>query len=171
MDERRRPVDLEPPGVRDSALKPTNAPSLFPPDADTQNGFISATEGAAAVDDAVHDERQEPLRVLEDAVSPNTDVAAVAETEDTERHLEDVDVADNVSIDSSQLSEVATNVRYNGAWRGNEFHSKSKTTGRKYAKVAAVFVEGLESRVSALEEELHELQIEMGTRARDKDAE
>lgn len=169
MDERRRPVDLEPPSVRDSALKPTNAPSLFPPDADTQSGFISATEGAAAVDDAVHDERQEPLRVLDDAVSPNADVAAVAETEDTERHLEDVDVADNDSIDSSQLYEVATNARYNG--RGSEFISKSKTTGRKYAKVAAVFVEGLEGRISVLEEELHELQIEMGTRVRDEDAE
>lgn len=131
--------DNEPPCVRDSVWEPVNAPR--------------------------HHSRK-PLRVIDHAVSLDSDKATVGETEDSEQHLGNADVSDNDSTDSFLSSEFGAT---DAPSRRREFIARSKATGRKFSRVAAAYVEGLEGRISVLEEELQKLQINIGTTGKEND--
>ncbi len=75
------------------------------------------------------------------------------------------DIRDDVSIASSAVVEDTEALPIKPAKKHDEV-TKYKQRGTEYARVAALYTEGLENRVSALEEELLELQYEFGSKER-----
>lgn len=84
--------------------------------------------------------------------------------EDEHPHTDDFE--DNTSIDTDSLIFRSYNFRHYGRERPSELVARYKQHGDKYARVAAVYTEGLESRVHTLEKELLELQYELGSKER-----
>ncbi len=77
------------------------------------------------------------------------------------------DIRDDVSIDSIALYDERRTQRLNLTVEHDEDEvTRYKQRGTKYARVAAIYTEGLESRVGALERELLELQYKFGSKER-----
>ena len=75
------------------------------------------------------------------------------------------DFKDNASIDSQALM-IHTIQQHYDYKRGSSESAKHKQYGTKYARVAALYTEGLEIRVRTVEKELLELQYELGSKER-----
>lgn len=101
-------------------------------------------------------------------VDPDSLEAAVAgaqENTQEDRHSPINDIRDDVSICSDDLIEERLFGRTDFRLEESEHWSKrSKKKGTKYARVAALYTEGLESRVGTLERDLLELQYEVGAK-------
>ena len=76
-------------------------------------------------------------------------------------------IEDDVSIDSLDVL-VERRMQPSSYWMGLDpsLARKYKDKGAKYARVAAIYTEGLENRVRALEIELLELQYKFGSKER-----
>lgn len=76
------------------------------------------------------------------------------------------DFKDNASIDSQALMIHTIQQHYDYRRGSSETFAKHKQYGTKYARVAALYTEGLEIRVRTVEKELLELQYELGSKER-----
>lgn len=84
--------------------------------------------------------------------------------EDEHPHTHDFE--DDTSMDTEILIDQRLNLLNYGKEQSSEMVAKYKQHGDKYARVAALYTEGLESRVHAVERELLELQYELGSKER-----
>lgn len=84
--------------------------------------------------------------------------------EDEHPHTDDFE--DDTSIDALSLDSQNLHYRNYGREQPSRVVAKYKQHGEKYARVAAVYTEGLESRVHTVEKELLELQYELGSKER-----
>ena len=95
-----------------------------------------------------------------------TDAEARADTKE-EEHLPTNEIRDDISISSHEIRLQRDQQAYD--FRNPPMESlsaKYKSHGAKYARVAAIYTEGLEHRVSEIEKELLELQYESGSKER-----
>ena len=100
------------------------------------------------------------------AASPNAATARVQATDVHSQPVQHGGNEDDASIDSSiLLRQHRWNLRYSDA-KPSGLVTEYKQCGNKYARVAAVYTEGLESRVHTVEKELLELQYELGSKER-----
>lgn len=76
------------------------------------------------------------------------------------------DFKDSASIDSDALMFHTTEQYVDYKSRQSESFAMHKQYGTKYARVAALYTEGLETRVRTVEKELLELQYELGSKER-----
>ena len=76
------------------------------------------------------------------------------------------DFKDDVSIDSDALDDHQIAHHFDFGRDSSELIAKHKQYGSKYARVAALYIDGLEIRVRTVEKELLELQCELGSKER-----
>ena len=77
------------------------------------------------------------------------------------------DIKDDVGIATDDLvGQKLDQLRYPQGWAEPSLIGKYRKNGFKYARVASIYVEGLESRVGVLEQELLELQYKIGSKDR-----
>ena len=94
------------------------------------------------------------------------DIVAQADTKE-DGHSSTNKIEDDISIDSNDLFNEHTSLETDFERRHEPWLIKSyKEKGTKYARAAALYTEGLETRVGALEKELLELQYEFGSKER-----
>ena len=99
--------------------------------------------------------------------SPETADAGVHSDTREDRQASTNDIRDDVSIASSAIADETGKQPIHITKLHDEDHIASfKKKGTKYARVAALYTEGLENRVGALETELLELQYEFGSKER-----
>ena len=95
-----------------------------------------------------------------------TDADVRADTKEN-KHSPANESSDDISIDSVEIRVWRNEQPYD--FRdppGESLSAEYKRQGAKYARVAAVYTEGLENRVSGIEKELLELQYEFGSKER-----
>ena len=99
--------------------------------------------------------------------SPNAkNVGAQMKAEENDRSPTN-DIKDDASISSLQLRLQRDDQPYNfRSEHPPELTWQYKQDGAKYARTAAVYIEGLENRVMTVEKELLELQYEVGSKER-----
>ena len=83
-----------------------------------------------------------------------------------DEHSPTDDFKDDASIDSDNSSDQNFGILPFGEEQRRRMVARLKQYGHKYARVAAVYTEGLESRVHTVEKELLELQYELGSKER-----
>lgn len=94
------------------------------------------------------------------------DIVAQADTKEN-GHSPTNKIEDDISIASGDIFNEHTSLEADFERRHEPWLVKHyKEKGTKYARVAALYTEGLETRVGALEKELLELQYEVGSRER-----
>lgn len=76
------------------------------------------------------------------------------------------DFKDNASIDSDELMFHSIGQQIDHRRGSSKSFAMHKQYGTKYARVAALYTEGLETRVRTVEKELLELQYELGSKER-----
>ena len=86
-----------------------------------------------------------------------------------ELHETEASEDDGISIASSDLRGFAGGEGWGpGAYTDVDMKDSREQAG-KYAQVTGIYVEGLEARVSALENEVSELQVQLGTRKKEEE--
>ena len=95
-----------------------------------------------------------------------TDADVRADTKEI-KHSPANESGDHISIDNDEIEDQRVRQPYD--FRdppGDSLSADYKRQGAKYARAAAIYTEGLETRVSGIEKELLELQYEFGSKER-----
>ena len=151
-NELQEAADLQSPNVPNSTVEPTRiqvqlpedydgAPKISPPSPKPQETNIPAEKTAEAISEIRPEEQQE--------ANSDTD--------------------DNVSVASEKLRSDWNQQPLR--WNSDTHHGieRDRKDGVKYARVTSLYVEGLETRVAMLEEDIYELQILAGSKRREED--
>ena len=94
-----------------------------------------------------------------------TDAEARADTKGDEQSPTN-EIRDDISIVSRDIRLQRDQQPYDFRDQGNSMTARYKSQGEKFARVASLYTEGLENRVSEIERELLELQYEFGSKRR-----
>ena len=99
--------------------------------------------------------------------SPEATDADVRADTKGDKHSPANESEDDSSIDSHEMADLrADQPLYVGVGQEDPSNAIYKSQGAKYARVAAIYTEGLENRVSGIEKELLELQYQFGSKDR-----